>query len=135
MKDKIHQKKPYNIGVKMNRNVIWVRQKVSLSFFVFLLLTVMCFGLSCRNQKAISKVTRPESTYCKMLDTLVCEYFLWKGNAHSNDIIPILEKESGIDASCRKGTLGHSYDDDSTFLSDLDKWKKYFKCNHKSTLD
>jgi len=47
-----------------------------------------------------------------------------------NDISPIIEEKSGIQANCSKGFLGYSYNNDSIFLNDITKWRKYFNCKH-----
>ena len=66
---------------------------------------------------------------CSKIDSLVKERFEWKsGNYFSNRIIPVLEKESGIEANCDKGTYGYHYSSDSLFRSDVEKWKTFFKC-------
>lgn len=67
--------------------------------------------------------------FCRKIDTLEHERYEWNvGNFYSNRIIPILEKSSGIDASCDKGFLGYIYPNDSIFRSDINKWRIYFHC-------
>ena len=68
--------------------------------------------------------------YCLMIDSLEAERFTWKtGNYYANEIIPKLVIASGIDATCPKGYYGYMYKDDSSFNSDISKWREYFNCN------
>lgn len=70
-----------------------------------------------------------ENDYCKEIDSLINErYNLKSGNYLANQIIPKIEKESKIEASCQKGYYGYLYSSDSLFDSDIKKWKEYFKC-------
>lgn len=66
---------------------------------------------------------------CQRIDSLIQERYRWKsGNYFSNKIIPVLEKESGIESNCQKGLYGYIYSDDSLFNADIKRWKEYFKC-------
>ena len=95
-----------------------------------LLLLGMSTLICCQNSNLKeAAMTSSENEYCKKIDSLVYErYTLKSGNYFANSIIPFLEKESNISASCQKGYYGYLYSNDSTFNSDMTKWGEYFKC-------
>ena len=88
-----------------------------------ILLVVSCSMTNDKNTKEATNIN------CVKIDSLVNERYKWKsGNYFSNKIIPVLEKESGIEANCNKGLYGYQYNDDSLFNVDIAKWREYFKC-------
>ena len=56
-------------------------------------------------------------------------------NSRINELIPILEEQTGIESSCDKGTLGYMYMmvTDSIYYSDLLKWGLVLKCDEQLT--
>ena len=87
-------------------------------FNIFLLSIFVC----CSSSK---DTTMEKIDYCKEIDILINEK---SGNYFANKIIPKLERNSNIEASCQKGTFGYIYLSDSLFNSDIKKWKEYYKC-------
>jgi len=73
--------------------------------------------------------TIEKSDFCKEINILIDERYNTKsGNYFANQIIPKIEKDSKIEASCSKGYFGYFYSNDSLFNSDINKWKEYYKC-------
>lgn len=68
---------------------------------------------------------------CRKIDLLLFAWKNYTNNYYLNRIIPQIEKISGIDASCQKGTYGYIYKgkSDSTFVRDYQKWCIKLKCN------
>lgn len=93
-------------------------------YSIITLLFVRCENGFYRNSDSHKLTNR----YCEMLDTLILEHYNWHGNEFKNRILPIIEKKSSIEANCKKGTLGYSYDNDSVFDIDIIKWQKHFNC-------
>jgi hypothetical protein len=101
-----------------------IKNSFQMIAFYFLILQSCSTGKT--NQTGIERARKN----CQKIDSLFKERYEWKsGNFYSNKIIPILEKESGIECSCNKGTYGYIYNNDSLFNADIEKWKKYFNCN------
>jgi len=98
------------------------------------LLTITCAVLCLTHgpTERDGKSHKSHKKVCKRIDTLVTERYEWKtGNYYANRIIPILEEESGIEATCERGTFGHFYRSDSTFDADVERWREYLKCKPK----
>lgn len=81
---------------------------------------------SCVNNKIRS--TNVENG-CELINSLAMERYVYKtGNYFANQIIPIIEQDSHIQASCQKGTFGYIYKSDSVFNADVMKWREYYEC-------
>lgn len=94
--------------------------------FLIIILLLLAFGNCSSTQK--NKSNKIKYNFCKLIDTLVDENKRSSSNFFANKIIPILTKESGIEANCQAGYYGFSYRSDSLFDADVEKWKKYFNC-------
>jgi hypothetical protein len=96
---------------------------MKIGYLVF----IVYLFVSCESTSSTSS----DSDNCKLLNTLVWDSFVnSQGNFHMNDIIPILENQSGILSNASKGSLGYIYENDSLLIVDLKKWKDYFGCTH-----
>ena len=70
-----------------------------------------------------------DSMFCLKIDTLLRERNgATRSNQLANHIIPELENISKIESSSNKGTYGYLYHDDSSFMNDIERWKKFFQC-------
>jgi hypothetical protein len=94
-----------------------------------IIITYSIFLLASCSISADKNTKTENSINCIKIDSLISERYKWRsGNSFSNKIIPVLEKASGIESNCNKGTFGYLYFNDSLFNADIEKWRKYFNC-------
>lgn len=68
------------------------------------------------------------ASYCDSIQLITDKWKESHSNYFINRIVPQLEMESGVEATCSKGLAGHIYSD-SAFNYDVAKWLEYFDCD------
>jgi beta-glucosidase/6-phospho-beta-glucosidase/beta-galactosidase len=78
--------------------------------------------------KKSNKIKKDQSfDYCSMIETLVLARYKWETvNFYDNNIIPILVQKSKINSNSKKGYIGFTYPNDSTFDEDIKKMERIF---------
>ena len=100
--------------------------------FIICLLLTLSMEVTCHSGKNLSKRIHLEKQ--NNCDSIVKLERLWETNKNTNyyinSLVGYIESNSGIEASCSKGTYGYYYSEspDSIFISDVLKWKKHFNC-------
>lgn len=103
---------------------------------LFFFITTTCL-ISCNSDRnevleANMLIEEDNIAYCDSIRVIEDEFEKSDGNSNRriNSIVPILVKQSNLEASCSKGTVGYLYfmESDSVFYSDINRWKNYFHC-------
>ncbi|UKN03706.1 hypothetical protein K6119_09405 [Paracrocinitomix mangrovi] len=98
---------------------------------IAILLFLTAFFMTCQNSqndKFENENFTITTNYCDSIILIQTKWEEKRSNFWLNRIIPQLENESGIEASCEKGFFGHTYKTDSIFHADIKNWSKYFNC-------
>jgi len=92
--------------------------------FLFFVIWIFSHGL--KNDPDIEL----SNNYCAKIDSLFCQRFYWKSPfVNETALIGALERKSKIYSSSEeKGVGGYVYYSDSTFMADIEKWRKFYNC-------
>jgi hypothetical protein len=98
------------------------------------ILFAFLFFITFKNSDSLQKIVvipnyiHPD--YCKKIDTLIQERYIWKPefDRYSDRIINEIEIKTKIKGTCQYGFTGKIYCD-TLFNEDVRKWSKYFNCS------
>ncbi len=91
-----------------------------------------CFFLiiACNNNR-VSKQETASLNYCKIIDTIICNYEHKFSNQYMTDNLSLLVNKTGIPDHSVKGFAGCIHQSDSIFHSDMRKFRAALKCQSK----